>query len=390
MSHTTAKTNRTSSDGAAAPDDGTRLDEVCRALLADPSADVSSDVQNQLAASYQRVIELEDQLADRTLTGRARTAARRELRGRELHVAGLMTSLERLVKVITKEAARSRLGTHWARQELDDLHQDGMVAALEAAKSFDPERGPSVSQWVAREVRHALSGLNIEAGGGTRPKSWNRVARLAHGILASAENRGERLTMRQLQQSVMERCQEQTTKRIRATKPDISHADVEALCHDRLSRQGLIAAINELPLVLTTSGGALSLDAPAGDDGPSLHQQVGGRMAAAEEDEEAAETFRMMRVALEGLPALHVYAVQAHCRNPSRPWRSIAEEVQMDWTEVKAAVRTGLARVTSPHAQFASFAPDVPLNFGDAPQPAAPPESRVAALLRQRDRIAQG
>lgn len=363
------------------PADDAAVDAAAQRALC--GENLTAEQQAALAQSYQRFLWVREAL-EVTPRGARTARLRRELRRRESHVAALTASLERLVIKIVDDKARRRLGARWARQVRDDLVADGMVVMLEACKQFDPRRGPNLATWVARELRHHLSGLEPGSGGGTRPRQWRRVAAVAHGLRAAAALRGETLSYDDLQAQVLAEFSAETEASIRAKNPGAGDDEIARLVHDRLSRSSTLNAVASLADVLASSAGTYSLDAPvASSDGTTTYAEM---LAGVTDDEELPADAVALNEILAGLPAVYLEAVREYCNDIS--YRDIAATLGVEWTDVKRMVRVGVARVNAPHAQFARFSASLARQFEDAPAPGG--TQLLAGLAMRRERIAQG
>jgi hypothetical protein len=268
----------------------------------------------------------------------------------------VLESLEGLLRsLVTRRSAT--LGSSWAHSAYDDLLCEARVAALEALTTWRPGGGSRVSSWVASCVRRALERYDVRSGGGILPREWKSVARVAFSIKNGADAAGEHLSADELRRRVEESFWSKTRAQRMVQHPDADEAEIDRLVHDRLSRQSLIRAFNEISEIMVAAGAVDSLDY-VDDTGTALIDKIADDRVDPFEPE--LDETSIVDLLLRGLPAREVAVL--HARYASAKETTVAElaaSFDLDKPVVKAILLKGAARVTSPHAQWCRLAPDV-------------------------------
>lgn len=310
--------------------------------------------QAELAVVYQKGVQARHLIQTAKLRSSALTTARRVAREGESAMTELLKSLEGLLVLLSDEYAKGRLGDEWASAVREDVISEATVAAIEAIKEFSTDRGTSVPQWVAREVRNHLTTLEFDTGGGTRPREWRKVAKVASAVL-EARSRGDKTTSDvSVQQEVWNRFFSETCSRIMEAEPQLTVEEVEAKAHARLSRQSISRAVNkELSEIVATSGGAVSIHTPSPTEDGELLDTLSGEMNLPEELD-AATVVRMLLGTLgeDDVDA----ALQGQGQSvPMSVSKAYAERWGVTNAQARAEVAGLASRLTAPHAQFAAL-----------------------------------
>ena len=221
---------------------------------------IDPDRQAVLAATHQRGSLAAAMLSNNRLRGSAATTARKAVRDGELAAVELFESIRMLLNTIADEYTKNRLGEEWARDQQDDMRSEAAVAAFEAIASYSPDRGTSVSQWVGREVRNHLTTIEFDPAGGTRPREWRKVAKVANMVIERAASDPSLRTPTGVQDAVWNYFYQETCARIEEDNPELTTDEVCEKAKARLSRQSITRAVTrELAEIVATSSGAVSI-----------------------------------------------------------------------------------------------------------------------------------
>lgn len=276
-------------------------------------------------------------------------AARRAVADGEADLATLVRSLDGLAKKLATDAARRKLGSAYTAAAGEDLIGEAMVAIMDALGTYEPGRHSTVARWTARRIRQCLSRQDPLAGGAVRTPGWRRVAAVAAGLRDDPGRTDE------LYDAVHAHFQQGAEASVRARHPDWDAERLAAAVRDRLSRDGITAALREFSAAVTTGQPVLRLDAPAGDgDSDDL--------ASHSADERIGER----------PPDTHIAAaLLAGCRRDDAAlWEgrydedpatlaTLAAERSLSVAEVRHRLGRISGRLTAPHAQWARLAVNV-------------------------------
>lgn len=306
---------------------------------------VLAERQAVLAGAYQRGREAAVLLAAGGVRGVRLREARAAVAAGDVACAELLESLNGLLIVVTQECLNKRLGEAGALREHADALSEARVVALGAIAKFSFGLGVAVYTFVAWEVRTHLKSLDFGAGGGCRPRGWQKVEKVASAMAAS----GVPVT----KDSVMAHFVSSTAERIMEKSPELSESAVESLARTRLSKQSITSAIGELSQVVLFSGGCESLDSKFGADGESLYDTLGDPSLVAGGTTPAT----LVRDLLSTLSAEDVDGVLAVTgeRVPNDAARSFSARHGVTLCDARAELRSGRARLIAPHAQFAAL-----------------------------------
>lgn len=321
--------------------------------------------QAELASVYQKGVQASELLSSSRMRGSAATAARRAVRAGEAALVEVLASLEGLLVLLSDEYSKGRLGDEWAFAVREDVRSEALVAAIEAIGAFSVDRGTSVPQWVAREVRNHLTTLEFDAGGGTRPREWRKVAKVASAVIDARSRGGGEASGVGLRDAVWERFFSETCARIMEAEPQLTIEQVEAKAKARLSRQSISRAVNrELGEIVATAGGAVSLHTPSPSEDGELLDTIPGEVGS-DGPADVATVVRMLLGTLDedAVEAALIGQGQAVPMNVSKAY---ADRWGMTNAQARGEI-TGLsARLTAPHAQFCALWPGVLAQFESA------------------------
>lgn len=188
-----------------------------------------------------------------------RGAARRRAAA-DAAVGALLHAAQRSLESIVIDANRGRRRTGI---DVDDLRQEAALAAVSAARTWDPERHPSWTAYAAASAKNRLSAvLDSDEAGRALTRATARMLRHARGVRLSAEARGEHLDVSTLVDGVLA---------VGAARAGDRGADAEMA----MRRSGELAALRkDLPYLLA-EGAPVRLDAPLGEGGASIGDTIG-------------------------------------------------------------------------------------------------------------------
>lgn len=312
---------------------------------------LSSEEQGALVATY-----LEGRLCAESSRGRSRVSAssRAKVEEGSRALSLLVESLLPLVHVIADEHVVSRFGHEWGEKEREDARGEAMVAVMEALNQYDKERTGKVHQWVAQQVRLHLSGLEYDNAGGSKPREWRRVARVAFTEIEKRQREGLSTATKDISVGVYEHFYNETCASVRNANPEMTVDEVDKAAKERLSRQSLTKAITkEMSSILETSRMCASLDAEIDEDGSSLYDTVCDTTDRIENTDPAY----VVREVLGTLSESDIDCVLSVSGGsvPQAESAAYANRHGLTVAQARVELRAMGSRVTAPHAQFAAL-----------------------------------
>jgi hypothetical protein len=322
---------------------------------------ISNEDQKKLVAAYQ-ASRAAAEVA--TLSGKAvdkKRAAAAEPKGTKA-ASDLMECLSPLVRVIADEQTTQRLGHEWGLKEREESRAEAMVVAMEALSTYDSSKGVEVSQWVSKQVRQHMTTLEYDSGGGARPREWRRVAKVAHTAIEKRKAAGLSLSTKAISDDVMAYFVSETYARVIAENPEMTEEEAMSAVHSRLSRQSILRVItNEMPELLMTSAGAVSLDCPLSEGEGDLHDQVQGSLETSVDDDPVA-IVRSMLGTMHDTDVDSVLMLKGDVV-PQEAATAYASSQGITMADARVELRGIKSRMTAPHAQFAALAEEVDWMF---------------------------
>lgn len=374
-------------------DDGDDIDAFGRRGGIYPQ--LSPAAQSELALAYQRSQRLAGAAANGRIAAPIQRRARREIAQGQRNLEYLLGSVFRLVRKRTWDLAKERLGLEWASSELSELVAEATVEAVAAAATFDPEKDPRFSNHVSGHVERRIKDvLNTDAAGGTMPRAWDRLGRVAQGVTPElTRDLGRAPTIVELRSVLEERCRTYAYEHLSESERALTGDALEALIQAAMVRDGMAKALRELPQVLVASESALCLDATVGDDasGATLGDTYSATSGSGDsgfariEDSEALhQTMALISGGLDSREAQMVLFRLGFLDGEQWTYQRIAEMFGADATNVQRMVRTAKSRALAPHAQYLYLgtfdAGSIPVEAHSEQGPAA------SAALRRRQR----
>lgn len=265
---------------------------------------LSASAQGELAADYQAGLAAKERLSgSEKLSVRDERRLRETARKGEKAVEYLLASNFRLVVLIAREKAEGRYGRERAAEMLPDLVGHANIAILEAAQVFSPSAGPSFPTYAASKVRHAVLMMLNRDHPVKVPPSWTRLKRIvAVRVPVLTSELGRTPSRDELVEDLRKTCMAWAYEKLTAAEKALPIIEREQCQIDRLRKQGMLGALENLDDVLVQTQAVSYLDAPYRDDGSSLGDMLAGEevdMTASMVAEEMKEAVASL---LSGLP----------------------------------------------------------------------------------------
>lgn len=186
--------------------------------------------------------------------------AQRRRAAAEAAVAALLHAAQRSLESIVIDAHRNRRRTGI---DVDDLRQEAALAAVSAARTWDPQRHPSWTAYAAAAAKSRLAAvLDVDETGRGITRATARMLRHARGARLAAEARGERADIATIVDGVLAAGAARVAQR---------GADAEAA----MRRSGELASLRkDLPYLLA-EGAPVRLDQPLEEGGDTVGDLIG-------------------------------------------------------------------------------------------------------------------
>lgn len=278
----------------------------------------------------------------------------------------------------TGEAVEALLGlvlAHGPRHnvcgELDEWRLEAKLQLVVLLRDYVPKDGNTVEQYIASRAIWVRNDIRETLAEWEEPKSWIRTRAVALSVKDElAEQLGRIPTIDELRERTEVRLREQIVARAGSDR-ELTDEQIRA----RLRRDGNLSALRDLGEVLAAGLPHERLDRPVNDDGDTF----GDQQSSSDPDGHAAAPGgptleRLTRVALGddewaadallgrfGILA-EIRGGHADPRDSARKgtpisYHDLAAAAGRDSAEVRAVTKRAVARLTSPHAQFAHLAP---------------------------------
>lgn len=214
--------------------------------------------------------------ASRKLSARRRRQLDDAVRRGDRAVEAVAGSTFRLVLVICRELAEIRYGRERAADTLGDLVGEANIALMEAIRDFDPGRGPSFPTYAARVIRNKVRYVLLHDGMMRSTASWARMRRVASIRIPLLSTRlGRNPTDAEIRDDLMEYCMEWAAAHLTAEEAKLPDDAKRERMVVKLTKQGMIGALNHISQVVAAAQPIASLDAPiAGTDGAYLGDMI--------------------------------------------------------------------------------------------------------------------
>ena len=274
----------------------------------------------------------------------------------------------------------------WFARNVDDLRGDAIEWLLNSLEKFKIGEG-TVTAYISSRTSWLASDLLFEYSqdGGKLDYSWYKI-RSASATCAARlrEANGRTPSNTELADALLEDARSELSLRYVERFPELAKDNDELArrVQDRLSRDGILAAVRQLDAILELGASDVRLDAIAGEDGEStigeltssnfnvesavLSGTTGSNMledlyAVALGDSQWARASLAGRFGVlddvEGtasLPGIRSGGIDADRRNLTIP--RLSELTGRDKTDIRKVLNVAGVRLGSPHAQFAHLA----------------------------------
>lgn len=265
----------------------------------------------------------------------------------------LVTLVELLRPVVhgrVRKMVFNRFGTRRGGELLPDFLAEADLLIVKAAGDYDLERGGRFRPWVLSHAGPLLCGIRelmeTMQGGGAFTAGERVVLRYAAAVLSEISDVDGRYDRQELYQRVRAgiflRARTTAQKALRSSKAQLSEAQwVEAVgqrAQQRLRKDGVLAALNQLDVLLAQGlGGEVLLSAGGDEDG-----ELGDVLAANEQVEDVADLGDDCGPGVSDLMLVGL--------TPQEKVQVGSEAGDVKWLGV---------RMQAPHVQFAALSPTV-------------------------------
>jgi RNA polymerase sigma factor (sigma-70 family) len=232
---------------------------------------LSQEAQGQLVAAYQAGMQLQEDLAAKRIPRHRIREARKRIAEMDQHLTYIAASNYRLVRVIAQELLTQRNPSRDRLAEmLDDLVNEGYYALVKAAATYDPTRGPKFQTYAAKMIRDQIRSVLGSDTPLTLTSAQQRASRIVRPMLPElAAKLGRAPKIEEIQDALLETCMEWADRRLTPEQRRLPADEQYRIKYERLTRQGMIAAITGIDKLLLLSQPMSRLDGQVGDDGGS-------------------------------------------------------------------------------------------------------------------------
>jgi RNA polymerase sigma factor (sigma-70 family) len=319
--------------------------------------------QNHLVVLFQtgRHAEAELRSGKRVGSVKERTL-RHQIRDGERAIELLAGANFRLLYLISRAQADERFGKDKATKLLPDLVAEANVALVEAAVSYDGDKGPAFPTYLAKVVRDKVLASLSRQHMVKSPPSWNRVKRIYTVRQPKlTEELGRVPTLDEMKADLLRVCMEWAEDKLSPAQRTQSPGEQEEAKLDRLRKQGMLGAIAKLEEVLSATQVMGSMDAPLGDDGGTLSDVLGGDADADDvsvrvEQQELAKAVADMLAELDPREREIVMYRYGFVDGESWTYAKISERYGVSPERIRQIERAVVKRLQLPHAQYSALA----------------------------------
>ncbi len=284
----------------------------------------------------------------------------------------LCASCWRLAWLIVREQAERRFGRDKATDLLPDLMQEANGALVQAVRDFDPTRIPNFHTYAAQVVRNHTRMVLGRDGYLRLAPAWVRVKRITAARLPELTTElGRTPTKEELQQSLLEYCLKWADQRLTPEQQSLPEPQKNDLRMAKLRKQGMLGAIRDIDDVIAAAQSPVSLDAPVGAEGSAtLGDLIPGQAGA--ELFDTVELNELRRAISRSLEALtdreRDVIIRRFGLDGGESWTCamLGERYGVSSERIRQVERAALAKLASPHGQFATLASFLPGLSGEA------------------------
>jgi len=344
------------------PPIGTALSSFQRAAERFPP--LTSQEQNELAALYKSAMKAKENLSN--LKGKDKREAEQLIIQSKNAMEHLCASCWKLAWMIVREQSEKRFGKERATPLLPDLMAEANSALVLSVNNFDPLRIPTFHTYAAQVVRDHIRAVLARDSYLQLAPSWNRLKRIAIARLPELISElGRNPSKEELQNDLLAKCLIWADEHLTVEQKKLPESQQTALKMAKLRKQGMLGALRDIDQVLIATQNVSSLDMQVSEDGgatlgdllvhhslPSVHETV-------EQNELKNTMYKALSVLSEREREILVYRYGLMGAEELK-YNQIAEKFDISAERVRQVERTALAKLASPHGQFASLAEFLP------------------------------
>lgn len=334
---------------------------------ADRFPPLNNEQQLELTRVYREGQAARLALETTKMKAKERAVAMESIRQAERAMEHLCASCWRLAWLLVREQAEKRFGRDKAAEMLPDLMAEANSALVKSVTDFDPKQTPKFHTYAARVIRDHLRAVLARDGYMRLAPSWVRVKRMAVTLVPELTLKLNRHpSHEELQEALLARCLDWADAHL----TDAQRALPETRRHEarmaKLRKQGMLGAVRDIEEVLIASQAVSSLDAPVGEEGGSAtlgDLLPGAADTTAYDRVEHAELQQALAAALNTLSEREKeILLLRHGFDGGEAWTygKIAERHNVTSERIRQIEKSALAKLSSPHAQFAGLASFLP------------------------------
>ncbi len=322
--------------------------------------------QLELARVYQEGESVRPLLQNPKLSKREREKLLEQVRRSELAMEHLCASCWRLAWLIVREQAERRFGREKATDMLPDLMQEANGALVQAVRDFDSSRTPSFHTYAAQVIRNHTRMVLGRDGYLRLAPAWVRIKRIAAARIPELSSQlGRTPTKEELQDSLLEYCLVWADQKLTDEQRSLPEPQRQDLRMAKLRKQGMLGAIRDIDDVLAAAQTPVSLDAPVGAEGSAT---LGDLIPGASDSElyDRVELNELRGAIARSLAALSErerdVVIRRFGLDGGDTWTcaQLGERYGVSSERIRQVERSALAKLASPHGQFAGLASFLP------------------------------
>lgn len=288
----------------------------------------------------------------------------------EIAMEHLCASCWRLAWLIVREQAERRFGREKATDMLPDLMQEANGALVQAVRDFDPTRTPTFHTYAAQVVRNHTRMVLGRDGYLRLAPAWVRIKRISAARIPELTTQlGRPPTKEELQNSLLEYCLVWADQRLTDDQRTMPEPQRQDLRMAKLRKQGMLGAIRDIDDVLVAAQTPVSLDAPVGSDGSAT---LGDLIPGGSESDlfDRVELKELRQAIADSLAALtereRDVVIRRFGLDGGDTWTcaQLGERYGVSSERIRQVERAALAKLASPHGQFAGLAAFLPAMEG--------------------------
>ena len=329
--------------------------------------------QLELARQYREGEDARKLLLSGKVSKREQARIEQLVRRSEVAMEHLCASCWRLAWLIVREQAERRFGRDKATDMLPDLMQEANGALVQSVRDFDPTRTPSFHTYAAQVVRNHTRMVLGRDGYLRLAPAWVRIKRISAARIPELTTQlGRPPTKEELQASLLEYCLQWADQRLTDEQQKMPEPQRQDLRMAKLRKQGMLGAIRDIDDVLAAAQTPVSLDAPVGSDGSAT---LGDLIPGGGESDlfDRVELNELRRAIADSLAALSErerdVVIRRFGLDGVDTWTcaQLGERYGVSSERIRQVERAALAKLASPHGQFAGLAAFLPALEGREP-----------------------